>query len=162
METLYRLLPGKTRRELQKLDEEGAVGEVKNVAGLSLVERRDYHSDHESGYECWEYVFDRSNARKMGMRSREYLKREVLLRPCVEPRDDSIIAYLGDDFAPWGGRMWRVPTHAGRVVEVVGDDIKVRSKFGNGDVFEHPVNFVPASYGEYAKFVYIEGLFDGY
>ena len=160
MGTLYRLLPDETRQVLQRLDENARLDKVKDVNGLRLVEHRDYRSDFESGYECWKYIFDRSNAREIGISSREHLKREALLRPYAEPDVDSMIVYLGDEFALWEERLWRVPMHVGRVIRVARDDITVRSKFGNGDVFEHPVNFVPAYYGGYAKFVYIERLFE--
>ncbi len=51
--------------------------------------------------------------------------------------------------------------HVGRVISMDGRRITVRSKFGIGDVFEHLLESVPFSYGDYAKFVDIPGLFDG-
>lgn len=160
MEKLYHLRPATARLRLQMLQEQQEFGKIRSVDGLVLIEKRDYYADAESDYECWTYLFERSKARELGMHDRERLKGEVLVRPYAEPRPDAIIAYLDDKFAPWCGRLWRVPMHVGRVISASDDDITVRSKFGHCDVFEHPVNFIPLAYGKYAKFVYIDGLFD--
>ena len=132
------------------------------IPGMELFDGRDYASDSASGYECWTYIFDKSNAHRIGIETIDNLKAQVLMKAHVDPRKDRIVAYLGNGFAPWNGRLWRVPMHIGRVIKVNGNDIIVRSKFGDGDVFEHPIDFVPLCYGDYAKFVRINGLFDGY
>ena len=162
MEVLYHLRPHNGRRNIQRLHDRQQFDKIKEVEGLVLAEPRDYLADLSSGYECWAYIFDRSHGRKIGIDSTDALKAEVLTRPYTDPRPGAIAAYVGDVYAPWRGRLWRVPMHVGNVVEVKKGEITIRSKFGFCDVFEHPINIVPRMYGKYVKFFYIEGLFSGF
>lgn len=162
MEKLYTLPPAPIRSELQRFEGHEVTDELRKISCIKLVEERDYRADRESDYECWKYAFGESNARRIGIASKEHLKMFFLERPYVDPRVDDVAIYLGDVFATWDHRFWRVPKHVGRVIDVKGKDITVRSKFGFCDVFEHPINFVPEAYGKYAKFVRVKGLFDGY
>ncbi|MBI4163082.1 MAG: hypothetical protein HY513_05345 [Candidatus Aenigmarchaeota archaeon] len=171
MQIFYMLRSHPSRKKLEEIHNKtsimhmGSLSEMRSVADMRLVEPRSYAEDASSMpyKECWWYLFENSNARRIGIGDIDYkLKEEVWMRPSIEPKPDTIAAYLGEDTGVYKGVKHRIIMHVGRVLEVKFDAITVRSKFGAGDVFEHPIECVPLFYGRYAKFVDIPGFFDEY
>lgn len=161
VERLLKVPPHEMRNRLQELEDSHRCDEIKELPEMRLFEERNFILDTLNENDCWIYVLKNSNARNMGIPNIDLLKARTLIDLGTDSREGGIVVYLGSDFAPWAGRMWRVQNHVGRIIQVKGNKIIIRSKFGTSDVYEHPFNYVPTFYGEYAKFVFMDGLFDG-
>lgn len=112
--------------------------EMSNLGPKSLQSR----SDFSRRYNCWMWAFDNNGLEKYGS-SYNSLEWKKLPRADIEdvfhveiPTKDSVVVY----FSNYSDSHWGI-------VDEIGDDIIVRSKWGGKEVFRHSLVDVPYSYG---------------
>lgn len=99
-------------------------------------------------YDCRDWAFDKVGLPEYtfreGGKSADALRFESFRNACwiPEPEKGSIVMYIND----------RTVSHWG-VVEDVGENILVNSKWGKGYVYRHGLEEVPDYYGDFAEFL---------
>lgn len=120
---------------------------VKNIPGVTLLEKRDYLSDCRKCINCFTYCFDNnlpqwvpsSNPSEVIPLPRGYFEVE-------NPREEDLATYY--DVTEVEDILIGEFTHVGRF----SSNGLVVSKWGYGDVYLHSPELVPWEYGETLKF----------
>ena len=123
-------------RELEDLVNDKKFDDIGLKDGITILERREYDKDARDLYSCEKYVL---GSNKLPWDSQhDWSSPPPGYVEVTHPQTNDLVIYFNE------GR----PNHLGRFT----DNNSVKSKWGRGHIFQHPLDAVPSFYGNEVRF----------
>jgi len=124
------------RKKLEELVGTKNFDRVGLEEGIVILEKRDYDTDARDAYSCEKYALG-SNKLPWDS-SHDWSKPPHGFVEVSDPQNKDLVIYFNESW----------PKHLARYA----DDNNVRSKWGGGHIFQHPLEVVPSFYGDEVRF----------